>query len=103
MSRLKVVYFFQIPSSLECEIVDDLCERAQPGDVVVLTGVVRFAEVGGAAENCRIYLHALAVVNNKAKVIFRHSTQKAQFSISYGTRQLGSAASACHWWLEVAL
>ncbi len=66
---------------MECELTDDLCDSAVPGDVITVSGVVWSASAeggdgsgrvggGGAAAKERIvfllYIRALSVKNERA-------------------------------------
>lgn len=64
----------RIPSSIECELTEDLCDSVVPGDVITLTGVVKnirldttMADRRGDRFISQLYVHALATVNERAK------------------------------------
>ena len=62
----------RVPRTIECEISEDLCDSAMPGDVVTLSGVVKnvnMASSGFSRGNdklmCQLYIRGLGITNQR--------------------------------------
>lgn len=65
----------RVPRSVECEMTEDLCDRAVPGDVVTITGVVKVVsseEAGKVKKKASnrsmflLYISALSILNSRS-------------------------------------
>ena len=61
----------RVPRTIECELVEDLCDSAVPGDVITLTGILKNLNVAEKGSRDKfmfqLYLQALSIVNAKTK------------------------------------
>ena len=63
-----------VPRAIVCELTEDLCDSAMPGDIVTIVGVVKNInmEAMGSAEKkagvfSQLYIHAMSITNSKAR------------------------------------
>lgn len=77
----------RVPRTVDCELLEDLCDTVMPGDIVKITGVVKVTTGDESAKNNRrqsqyfLYIKALGVTNSRNQTSSRMTgTEGIQFT-----------------------